>query len=154
MGERLVLELRGTPCLALEEVEAKRKNVCVSRSFGRPVESLDELREAVATHMTRTGEKLRRQGLAASAIHVFLLTNRHQPELPQYCPGAGREMLVPTSFTPELIGEAMRVLEWVYRPGYRYVKASVLCLGLVPDEERQASLFRPVEPEQEEKHAS
>lgn len=32
---------------------------------------------------TRAEEKLRRQGLAASSIHVFLLTNRHKPEEPQ-----------------------------------------------------------------------
>ena len=34
----------------------------------QPVESLEELREAVATHATRAGEKLRAQGLAASAL--------------------------------------------------------------------------------------
>ncbi len=149
--ERMALELSGVSCLELEEVQADRKNICCSRSFGRPVESLEELREAVATHATRAGEKLRAKGLAASAIHVFMHTNPRRPELPQYSPGAGRELLVPTSFTPELIGEAMRVLTAIYRPGYRYIKAGVLCLGLVPDDEKQGNLFRPVDPEREEK---
>ena len=149
--ERMVLELNGVSCLGLEEVTPDRKNICCSRSFGRPVESLDELAEAVATHAARAGEKLRRQGLAASAVCVFLMTNRHRPELPQYHPQAGRELVVPTSFTPELVGECQRVLRAIYRPGYRYVKAGVLCLELVPDGEQQASLFRPVNPEREEK---
>ena len=39
----------------------------------------------------------------------------------------------------------------IYRPGYRYVKAGVLCLELVPDDEKQTSLFRQVDPEREEK---
>ena len=86
----------------VEEVEAKRKNICCSRSFGRPVETLEELCEAVATHMTRAGEKLRTQGLAASAIHVFMHTNPRRPELPQYSPGAGRELLVPTQLHPRV----------------------------------------------------
>ena len=77
--------------------------------------------------------------------------DRHRPDRPQHCPQAGRELLVPTAFTPELIGEAMRVLQVIYRPGHQYKKAGVLCLDLVPDEEKQASLFVPVDPEREEK---
>ena len=149
--ERIAMELSGTSCLALEEITPDRKNICCSRSFGRPVESLDELSEAVATHAARAGEKLRRQGLAASAVCVFLMTNRHRPELPQYHPQAGRELIVATSFTPELVGECQRILQAIYRPGYRYVKAGVLCLELVPDDEKQVSLFRPVDPEREAK---
>ena len=149
--ERMAMELSGTSCLKLEEVQPDRKNICCSRSFGRPVESIEELAEAVATYASRAGEKLRRQNLAASAVCVFLMTNRHRPELPQYHPQAGRELIVPTSFTPELVGECQRILRAIYRPGYRYVKAGVLCLELVPDEEKQASLFRPVDPAREEK---
>ena len=147
--ERMAMELQGVSCLPLEILQPPRKNICVSRSFGRTLEDLEDLREAVATHATKGGEKLRRQRLAASAVHVFLQTNPHRPELPQYFPAAGRELLVPTSFTLELVGESLRVLEAIYRPGYRYVKAGVMCLGLVPDEERQASLFVPIDRERE-----
>ena len=149
--ERMAMELQGISCLELEEVTPDRKNICCSRSSGRAIEDLEELREAVAMHASRAGEKLRRQKLAASAVCVFLMTNRHQPNRPQYNPQAGRELIVPTSFTPELVGECQRILEAVYRPGYRYVKAGVLCLDLVPDDEKQASLFRPVDPEREKK---
>ena len=45
----------------------------------------------------------------------------------------------------------MRVLKRIYRSGYRYTKAGVLCLGLVPDAEKQGCLFRPADPEQEKK---
>ena len=151
VGERLVLELQGVSCLALEEVQPKRQNICCSRSFGRPVEDLQDLHEAVATFASRAGEKLRRQNLAASAVQVFLATNPHKPEEPQHFPTAGRPFLVPTSFTPEIIGEASKLLRGMYREGRRYAKAGILCLGLVPDEEKQGSLFRPVDPEAEEK---
>lgn len=149
--ERMALELQGVSCLPLEVLQAPRKNICVSRSFGRPLEDLEDLREAVATHATRAAEKLRRQRLAASAVQVFLQTNPHRPELPQYFPACGRELLVPTSFTLELVGESLRVLEAIYRPGHAYIKAGVMCLGLVPDEERQTSLFVPVDRERERK---
>ncbi len=61
--ERTVMELGGLCCLALEEVTPQRKGMAVTRSFGRAVTSLAELREAVAAHATRAGEKLRAHGL-------------------------------------------------------------------------------------------
>jgi len=36
------MELRGIPCIDLETEETKRKSCCVSRSFGKKVESLDK----------------------------------------------------------------------------------------------------------------
>ena len=101
VGERMVLELDGTSCLELEEVEAPRQHLCCSRSFGRPVTELGEVRQAVTVHAESAGEKLRRQGVAASAVCVFLQTNRHRSDLAQYNPQARRELLVPTAFTPE-----------------------------------------------------
>ena len=66
--ERTVWELRGLSCLALEEVAPQRKGVAVTRTFGRPVTSRDELREAVAAFATRAGERLRAHGLVASGL--------------------------------------------------------------------------------------
>ncbi len=149
--ERMAMELRGISCLELEEIQPDRKNITSSRSFGQPIEDLEQLREAVAVRATRAAEKLRRQGLAASAVCVFLLTNRHRPDLPQYNPQAGRELIVPTSFTPELVGECRRILEAIYRPGFRYIKVGVHFLDPVPDDEKQTSLFRTVDPEREKK---
>src|SRR5829696_6384638 len=49
-GLRLVWELRGVSCLPLEAFEKPRKGLCCSRSFGRPVTTLEDLKEAVAMH--------------------------------------------------------------------------------------------------------
>ena len=82
--ERVVLELRGVPCIRLEEAPPDRKSIMASRSFGRTVETRAELEEAVATFHSRAAEKLRGQGLAAGRIVVFAHTNRFRPEDPQY----------------------------------------------------------------------
>ena len=141
--ERIVLELNGISCLTLEEVSPDKKNICCSRSFGHPIEDLDELAEAVAAFATRGGEKLRRQKLAASSIHTFILTNIHRPDRPQYSPSACREFLTPTSFTPELVKEADHILIKIYRPGYKFVKAGIFLTGLTPEDTNvQLHLFR------------
>src|SRR5437016_13930238 len=54
--ERLVLELRGIPCIWLEEAPPARKSIMASRSFGQMVESRDELGEAVAAFTARRRE--------------------------------------------------------------------------------------------------
>ena len=73
--ERIVYELRGTPCLALEEVAPPKQQIIASRSFGKPVTALDELKQAVAFHVTRAAVKLRRQGSEARASR----SSFHQP---------------------------------------------------------------------------
>jgi DNA polymerase V len=54
--QRLVQELRGVPCIRLEEAPPDRKSIMASRSFGRTVESRGELEEAVATYTSRAAE--------------------------------------------------------------------------------------------------
>jgi len=76
VGLRTVHELRGVSCLPLELCSSSRKSVTVSRSFGGKVETLKELRAAVAYYVTRAGEKLRREKLAAGMLTVFIETSR------------------------------------------------------------------------------
>lgn len=57
VGQRIVWELRGTSCLPLERCPPPRHSLMVSRSFGRPITTRTEMREAVATYTTRAAEK-------------------------------------------------------------------------------------------------
>ncbi len=77
VGERIIYELRGRACLPLESVPARRKGCAVTRSFSSRITERDVLEQAVAAHATRLGEKLRRDGLAASAVTVFYHTSEH-----------------------------------------------------------------------------
>jgi DNA polymerase V len=72
---RLALELRGVPCLGLEREIPDRKSIMASRSFGRPITRLADLREAVASYTARAAEKLRqpqpRQIRPLSLMNLF-----------------------------------------------------------------------------------
>lgn len=56
-GQRIVWEFRGTSCLPLERCPPPKHSLMVSRSFGRPITTRTEMREAVATYTTRAAEK-------------------------------------------------------------------------------------------------
>jgi len=139
-GLKTVHELRGIPCLPLEECPPARQSITVSRSFGRPVTALGDMREAVATYMTRAAEKLREERLAAGALTVHLTTNPFN-DSPQYSNSATIELPVATDASAELIRQALDLLPRLWRDGYRYKKAGVLLTALVPAGEVQTGLF-------------
>jgi DNA polymerase V len=139
-GLRVVHELRGVPCLPLELCPPPRRSVTVSRSFGRTIENLEDLCEAVSFFTTRAAEKLRRGRLAAGVLIVFLATNRFGAEA-HYEGSAVVHLPVPTALTAELIGYARRAVEQAFRPGRRYKKAGVMLLELVPESPAQGGLF-------------
>lgn len=145
--ERLVYELQGFSCLSLEEVTPDRKSIVSSRSFGRPVTTRVEMEEAVATYIARGAEKLRRQDLCAGRVSVFLETNRFKPDDPQYNPARSMKLPVATADTGKLTAAAERLLDAMWRPGYRYNKAGVMFLDLVKADAVQPGLFdRPDTP--------
>ncbi|MBW4025751.1 MAG: Y-family DNA polymerase [Proteobacteria bacterium] len=142
-GARVQAELRGLSCLSLSLMAPTRQGIAVTRTFGRPVESWAEIREAVATYTARAAEKLRAEGLEAGHMLVFAHTNPHNGD--PWHSGQRSAAIEPTADTAALIGEAVRLLQTGWRSGYRYFKAGVMLTALVPAA-RQASLFATRDP--------
>ena len=112
-----------------------------SRSFGRPVTALAELREAVASYTARVAEKLRRQNLATAHLMVFIESNRFKFEDAQHYAARPVRLPVATSDSGKLIGAALAGLAAIWRDGYRYKKAGVVLLDLHPATAVQEGLF-------------
>jgi len=139
--ERMVLELRGIACIALEEVAPDRKSLIASRSFGQAVETRAGLEEAVSVYTARAAEKMRRQNLATASIAVWIQTNSFRPQERQYNASKAVRLPVATADTGKLLGAAMAGLRIIFKPGYRYKKAGVTFLDLVPADQVQSGLF-------------
>ena len=138
---RMVLELRGTPCLAIETIASPRQQIMVSRSFGRKVTTLVELKQAVASYMARAAEKLRQQGSVAQALMVFIHTHLFSQTDPHYSTACTRFLPAATSNTGKLIQYALAGVEAIYRDGYRYQKAGVMLMDLASASMQQRNLF-------------
>lgn len=143
MGLRTAWELRGTSCIDIEKIPSERKGIIRSRSFQKDVTTFEGLKEAVAIHASRGGEKLRESGLIASYITVFIRTNKHKKEDFQYATSAGCFFPEPTSYTPDLIKYSLINLEKIFEPNCKYKKAGIALSGLVPEKEHQLSLLNP-----------
>jgi DNA polymerase V len=140
VGLRVVAELRGHSCLDLDACPAPKQGITCSRAFGRSVCTLAEMEEAVSSYVARAAEKLRREGLAATVLTVFVMTNAFTEE-PQYRNSVTCSLPVGTDMTSALIRTALRGLRTIYRDGYRYKKAGVMVTALVPASRVQPDLF-------------
>ena len=139
--ERTVLELRGVPCILLEDAPPDRKISIASRSFGRPVLNRHEMEEAVTTHMMRAAEKLRRQDLAAGRLAVFIHTDKHKLTDRQHMAEQPVRLPVATAETGKLNRTALRALGAIWRDGHAYKKAGVTLIELGPAVDVQGGLF-------------
>ena len=142
-GVRLIRELSGEACIEMKDPLEKKRMIATTRMFGNPVSELQDLREAVATYTSRAAEKLRRQQCAAKLIDVFVVTNDYENEYRYNPETKHRHITLPkaTSFTNELIQYAIPMVEKLYHPGSRYLKAGVMLGGIVPDKSIQGNLF-------------
>lgn len=144
VGTRLIRELNGFPCIPLKDPLEVKKMIATTRMFGKPVSELKDLKEAVATYVSRAAEKLRRQYCAASLIDVFVVTNGLITQRYDYNPQSRhRYLLLPaaTSDTGALIRHALPLVEQLYRPGMKYLKAGVMLGNIVPENAVQGNLF-------------
>ena len=144
-GVRTQAELNGTVCYPFSLSPQTRKSLAVTRSFGTPVTTWPEMEQAIAAYATRAAEKLRRHGLAATAMQVFMRTNEFNRD-PKYANQSTFEIEV-TSDTLALIGDAVRAGRRLWRGGFRYSKAGVVLLDLKPIAELPQTLFPSRDPE-------
>jgi len=142
VGVRTVYELRGDCCYGLEQNPPAKKSLVVSRMFGVPIESIEELKEAAASYAARAGERLREHKLAAGAMSVFVTTSRFIKD--RYFNSHTVEFAVSTSDTTELIRAALLSIEKLYRRNCRFKKCGVILTGLVPENRVQRCLFDDV----------
>lgn len=143
--ERICYELRGVSCLQLEEVAPAKQQIISSRSFGKPVTSMEELAESVATHTARGAEKLRSQKSVTGALTIFVQTNSHKPFEPQHHQSITVALSDPSDNTLTLTSAALKGLKQIYKTGFKYKKAGVIFNLLADKPTMQQSLFDDVE---------
>ena len=150
VGLRLQRELQGHSCLPLVALPPPRQETCVSRSFSRPVTTLAELREAVATYLSRAAEKLRRQRQRAGALTVFVRSNPFDGSR-FYANAATAPLLLPSNDTAVLLAAGLPLAERLFRPHKSLQKAGVLLQQLQPEKLLQHHLLVPQTAEQQQR---
>ena len=151
LGSRTAMELKGIPCVSLEEHQEKRKNCCVSRSFGRKVTKLEELSESVTTHCLNAAEKIRSDNQTTKRITVFIRTSPFQKDKNYYANSKDIDLPVRTNDSIELVKQSLIALQYIYRKGYKYQKAGIIFSGLNEVDIYKKNLFSSINNEEKRK---
>ena len=139
-GLRTVKELQGISCLPLKLDAPPRKMITCSRSFGKRVTDLQELREAVATFAAQAGRELRHDRSLARRITVHCSV---QPKLATAESFTTKTLLLPlpTDRDCDLIRVAVTCLEQIYRSNLVYSKSGVTLSNLSRADVCQTDIF-------------
>ncbi len=144
LGAKTAMELRGITCIDLQVDEEKRKNCCVSRSFGRKVNNIEELEESIITHCLNAAEKIRAENSVAKTITVFIRTSPFDKNKKYYSNSKTIDLAIPTSNSIELIKNAVKSLNDIYKHGYLYQKTGIILSNLKDAKQSNQNLLSPL----------
>ncbi|ECQ1194781.1 Y-family DNA polymerase, partial [Salmonella enterica subsp. enterica serovar Virchow] len=139
--ERTVRELRGEPCLELEEFAPVKQEIVCSRSFGERVTDYEDMRQAICSYAARAAEKLRGEHQYCRFISTFVKTSPFALNEPYYGNSAAMKVLTPTQDSRDIINTAVKCLDKIWRDGHRYQKAGVMLGDFFSQGVAQLNLF-------------
>ena len=140
-GVRTWQELQGISCIEFGHEQADKQSITVSRSFSKELYELEELNETITTFAGLAAEKLRKQNCVAQELQVFIITNRHRDDKPQYYECGQVQFCTATDSTLEIVKAATTELRRIFRKGYGYKKSGVRLSHISPASAVQATLF-------------
>ena len=140
VGLRLKHDLQGVPTLDLEERQIK-KNIATTRSFETNYTEYEQLAERISTFASSCAEKLRKQNSCCNSLMVFIHTNGHRTDLPQYSRNIVVKLPFPTNSSIELAKFATQALQRIFKNGYAYKKTDVIVQDFTQANSLQKKLF-------------
>lgn len=139
-GIKTYRELKGIPCISLDRPDMQR-SIMQSRTFGYMITDKDGLAREIRKFVIDCCTKLRAQKGVCSSVSVFVATNRHRSDLPQYSNSASVRLFEPTADTPTLTKTALSLLDSLYRPGFHYKQAGVVLNDIKEERGQQLDMF-------------
>jgi DNA polymerase V len=141
MLERTVRELNGESCIEMEDAPPPKQQIVVSRSFGERITTYETMRQAICTYAERVGEKLRVDRQFCHHVSVFIRTSPFDNGRLGYSITAFVRLQVGTQDTRDIIQIAIRSLDSIWQPGFRFARAGIMLSELRPNGFAQLNLF-------------
>jgi DNA polymerase V len=139
--ERTARELRGEPCLEMEEFAPTKQQIICSRSFGDRVSQYELMREAICSHAVRAAEKLRAEHQYCRYVSAFVKTSPFAENESYYGNTAGTKIQIPTQDSRNIVAAATTCLDAIWQDGHRFQKCGVMLGDFYSQGVAQLGLF-------------
>ena len=141
-GLRTARELRGFPNIDLSDTVAGKKNIMCSRSFGKAITKLPDMKAAISDYVQEVSEKLRMQNSVCKSIGIFLRTGVHHNKRYKAHYDSIHLELPYASYDNLTIQQIAFIgLEKIFKEGSNYKKAGVYVNDLFNAENLQYTLW-------------
>ena len=144
--ERIVLELRGIPCIPLELIPPKAKDQLIfSRSFSKKITDERDMEQVISLYAQRVSARLREQGSLAGHLSAWAMTGWADERTVGHSAQASVGLSTPTDDPITLTKAARALLPKLFLvDGIRYARAGVVLTDLrQADGVQPLALFRP-----------
>lgn len=146
---RLKKELEGIPMPVIEKLETK-KSIAITRTFEHAINDFEQLKERIFTFSSVCAKKLRQQKTKCQFITVFIRTNTHNKNFAQYGNGTVISLPFATNSSIILSKQALKALEIIYKPNFKYKRAGVVVSGIQAENTEQLNIFEQENPKHKE----
>ena len=133
-------ELNGTPAITIASHE-QQKSIMYSRTFAHMISSKNALMRELSNFAASATRRLREKKSLCRTVTLFLATNRHRTDLPQYTNNDTIRLTTPTDDSREIIETSSRLLDRLYREGYQYKQAGIILGQLQRSDGIQLDIF-------------
>ena len=140
---KTILELKGTLCNKIEDQLLEKKSICVSRSFGKKIDSFNEIESALIVYVQKACFKMRSQKLFCKTITIFLKTSKYQSKI--YANSQTFNFIEATNDTRVIWKKSKKLLSLIYKKNFFYNKVGVILSNLCSNKRIQQSLISNIE---------
>ena len=137
--QRSILELKGVICNEVEEESAKKKSICVSRSFGMKLNAYEDIRSALIVYVQKASSKMRDYNLFCKSISIFLKTSNYQEK--KYKNTKTYSFLEGTNDVRVIWNISEKLLKEIYLSDFLHSKVGVILSDFCDCKNIQKSLF-------------
>jgi len=137
--QRSILELKGIICNEVEKEPAKKKSICVSRSFGTKLNAYEDIKSALIVYVQKASFKMRNYNFFCKSITIFLKTSKYQKKI--YNNTKTYSFLEGTNDVRVIWNISKKLLKEIYLSNFLYSKVGVILSDFCDFENTQKSLF-------------
>lgn len=148
-GKRTWMELRGIPCIDINQTIDAKQTISHSRSFAKEISDRETLKEQIANFASKVAEKLRSQSSLCVEMMIYAVTNRFKEDQPQSAISTLIRFPDATDSGRIIVSAACGALDSIYRKGLAFKKAGVCATRIEDSRIRQQSLFTSFDTEKE-----
>lgn len=142
-------ELEGRRSIEMEEESKENRAIISSKSFGTPIEDIEDLLQATKSYVHEAFHKMIKQKLKAKSIIFALTTNQFRTNDKQYRNSITMDLPDYSDYLPDFIKAAEKGLRQIFISGYKYKKTSVMLINLLLTKEITPDLFSLKDPREE-----